>query len=833
MKTFKFILCTLSALIIPVFAMAQTPPFPIGVVSAPAPLPVIGNYSETIARFHYANPDGSIFGPWVVPAGVTQVRLEAQGGDSGGRRNTILGDFASKTINVTPGQTYQYFIGTGALSDLYNQNSNSQYQQQSAANASGLKIPNGATLLQVGFIPPHFVSYDQIAADTLQQWDSSNGYLKIIKIYQNTLADKFYYPGTTTWAIPQNVNSITVEVWGGGGGGGASSEGGGTPDAGTGGGGGYAKKTYAVTPGSKVTIKVGDGGSAGIANYGSGGNGTLSYFKLGVNGDGTPAPVNRATDLYATGGGGGKITRISGAGGSGFNGDTVANGHAGETVTGFPLGDGGVSGKPNCIEYNRPDKCALGYQDNNASDQLTTWFDNGADNANSGDTGACNHIAYNESCDSAGGDGYQPGNGGADGAGSRNGGKGGNGMVVITWAMTDPSVPQNLTATPGSCGTNFIDLSWNTVTGAASYNVYKDGSLFKNIPQPNTGTTASTTDIGLQPLTGYSYAVSSVTSGTESAKSSAVYQFSPNACPEFSISNGGNISIAPGSGGNSSLNLTYLSGDPYSVNLAKSGAMPSGVTGSIVPGTCWLSTTSTSCTNSFNVTTSPSASYASIPVTITGTTPDTKGGSISHQTQLSINILNSTSLSATCTSVPSNPTAGNSVTFTANPAGGISPYRYFWNGDLTTVGQPNTYTLSNSTSGAQPPLTVKDAANNSVTPSCPSVAGTNNTISLKIGSSVNDLNHSSITITRGNSFALGWTKPASYTSCSTSISNNGTWAWNSSVVSSASSIGNLATANVPIGTYAFTLQCSDPNVAGSSDTSIVTLILKSSSTIEI
>ncbi|WSE10450.1 glycoside hydrolase family 18 protein [Streptomyces sp. NBC_01445] len=88
------------------------------------------------------------------------------------------------------------------------------------------------------------------------------------------------------------------------------------------------------------------------------------------------------------------------------------------------------------------------------------------------------------------------------------GGGGGGDPVVI------PAVPAGLAA--GTTTSSSVDLSWNPVSGATGYNVYRDGSKVASVSG------ASATATGLAAATSYSFQVSATNSAGESAKSAAV-----------------------------------------------------------------------------------------------------------------------------------------------------------------------------------------------------------------------------------------------------------------------------------------------------------------------
>jgi cellulose 1,4-beta-cellobiosidase len=106
-----------------------------------------------------------------------------------------------------------------------------------------------------------------------------------------------------------------------------------------------------------------------------------------------------------------------------------------------------------------------------------------------------------------------------------------------------PNTPTGVTAT--ASGTS-ITVSWSSVSGAASYKVYRSdyayGSYTEVVDSPTTGTTF--TDTGLSAYTAYYYKVSAVNSAGESAQSSSV-----SATTSSSSSSNDNITYSSVSGG--------------------------------------------------------------------------------------------------------------------------------------------------------------------------------------------------------------------------------------------------------------------------------------------
>ena len=144
--------------------------------------------------------------------------------------------------------------------------------------------------------------------------------------YAYALASQnFTTNGTTTWIVPAGVRTIQAKVWGAGGGGGAGGDASGQ-NGGGGGGGGFAGASINVTPGSTLSVVVGDNGVGGSATGGStdcgdgGGGGGFSGVYYNGSGfliiaGGGAGGGGADTTTEKTGGGGG-----AGGGGNGSAG---------------------------------------------------------------------------------------------------------------------------------------------------------------------------------------------------------------------------------------------------------------------------------------------------------------------------------------------------------------------------------------------------------------------------------------------------------------------------------------------------------------------------------
>lgn len=151
----------------------------------------------------------------------------------------------------------------------------------------------------------------------------------------------FSTPGTSTFTVPCDVTSITVEAWGGGGaGGGASANN--SKGGGGGAGGSYASSILTVSPGQVIAYQVGSG-AIGVTNVGAVGEGSWivdATTVLAQGGAGGAAP-NNTTVAGGIGSIASSIGDILFAGTSGANGTISIGGAGGQGANGG--GGGGAS----------------------------------------------------------------------------------------------------------------------------------------------------------------------------------------------------------------------------------------------------------------------------------------------------------------------------------------------------------------------------------------------------------------------------------------------------------------------------------------------------------
>lgn len=144
------------------------------------------------------------------------------------------------------------------------------------------------------------------------------------------------FTGSTTWTVPSKAYILDVFLVGGGGGGGFNGGGGG-------GGGRIVRSSgYTVTPGSTVSVTIGNGGGGGTSGSTTGGTGQSTVFGAltatggnggtGAGGTGGTSSINAYSSITNTTGGAG------GSGGGGGGASPAGNGNA------QSAGGGGANG---------------------------------------------------------------------------------------------------------------------------------------------------------------------------------------------------------------------------------------------------------------------------------------------------------------------------------------------------------------------------------------------------------------------------------------------------------------------------------------------------------
>lgn len=53
-------------------------------------------------------------------------------------------------------------------------------------------------------------------------------------------------------------------------------------------------------------------------------------------------------------------------------------------------------------------------------------------------------------------------------------------VLYAKWTLLPPPTPTGLSVSPGTC--DWLNLSWNTTTGATGYNIYRNGTQLSSLP---------------------------------------------------------------------------------------------------------------------------------------------------------------------------------------------------------------------------------------------------------------------------------------------------------------------------------------------------------------
>ena len=330
------------------------------------------------------------------------------------------------------------------------------------------------------FLPPAHPHYVVAPTITLP--------LTVTQPYPPASAQIFSYTGSNqTYVVPSGAISLTVHLWGAGGGGGFGPGG-----AGSGGGAGaYVEGNLTVTPGSSLTIIVGQGGSYnGAGTFGAGGASASSQGYVGgtASGGGRSAIQLSGTELVNAGGGGGGANAGNGGyanfsptinSGAGYSGTGLNSGSGGTQTAGgtkgtnaFPVAtdgsslQGGIGGGGGGGGFfgggggggndSGSDKAAGGGGSSYTTNSAFTLVV-GSNSPNAGNSAPASSSTYYRTLVATGG--------GSGTSGQY--GPGGNGLLVIVPTMTTP--PAALL--PLATSPNTAAITTIIATGAATYTV--------------------------------------------------------------------------------------------------------------------------------------------------------------------------------------------------------------------------------------------------------------------------------------------------------------------------------------------------------------------------
>ncbi len=258
--------------------------------------------------------------------------------------------------------------------------------------------------------------------------------------------------------------------------------------------------------------------------------------------------------------------------------------------------------------------------------------------------------------------------------------------------------PKNVSATAGS--SSQISLSWDAVTSATGYNVYRSSSAdgtYSRIgsdPSVASGTTTAYSDTALSASTTYFYRVSAIIAGVETGQSTTTSTATQAAAT------GGTPSM--GSVGGSTGGTTSSTG---STSTSSTGTSGTG-TSSTGTGTTSGASTGTGTTSSGTGTTSAS-----------GTTSSTSGAQTTTTTTTAPPPSAPSELAASATATTTN----LSVKFSCSASGGTTPYTsYSWDFGDGTSGTGISATHDYKTAGSYTAVctvidSVKKSASGSVT----------------------------------------------------------------------------------------------------------------------
>lgn len=242
--------------------------------------------------------------------------------------------------------------------------------------------------------------------------------------------------------------------------------------------------------------------------------------------------------------------------------------------------------------------------------------------------------------------------------------------------------PTNVSATAicssPSTANGSVTLTWSAPTSGATptgYNIYDN-----NLSPKAVAASPYTTQSNLSAGSSHSYQITSVNLTQESNPASATP--SPTVIPtcaapfDYSLSNGGNLSVIAGNSINNTVTATLTAGATQAVTPSI-GALPNGMTASFAPASANPNPTAT-----FTLTLTTTLG-STLPSTYLITVNASPSDPTASDNTTSFNLTVTNPLQVSCSASPAIVDLANNqrVTWRASASGGVSPYSYLWAGN--------------------------------------------------------------------------------------------------------------------------------------------------------
>lgn len=260
-------------------------------------------------------------------------------------------------------------------------------------------------------------------------------YIATVSTYNSSNSTNADWP--TGNKCPAGVTSVDYLVVAAGGGGGKGNTGTSYASGGGGAGGMRASTGLSVTPGTQYTITVGTGGGGSTLDSNKGTNGGDSTFSsitsTGGGGGGSTANAAGASVTNGSGGGGGGSAGAAGTGSTyGNNGGTASGNDAG--------GGGGAGGTGG----NAASGTGGAGSSSSISGSSVTYAGGGGGGGLTGQSGGSGGGGAGGTHPASGTNGTaNRGAGAGGGSGSGNGGTGGDGVIILSYTITNVFFPTN------------------------------------------------------------------------------------------------------------------------------------------------------------------------------------------------------------------------------------------------------------------------------------------------------------------------------------------------------------------------------------------------------